>query len=350
MSTSHPAPRQSNFELLRIVCMVMIIAGHLCMAYPPVSECLSVDYQLTHSLRCFTVMAVNTFILISGYWAIRFKWRRLLKLDMATWFYSVAIGTILVVVGWHDLELKRDFLILFPVLSKQYWFITCYVMLYATSPLLNRIADMLTAEAFRRALMVGFLLFYVWPTWSYLVNAAQVVDDAGYGVVNFCYMYLLGRYLRLHYSDAHRARFYFAGWLLCSLALAVVQSGLTVTLGFDFTSFYSYNTIFPWAAAVFLFLWFKNIALSNRVVNSLASSCVAVYMIHLHPWLWGPLCNRMGLPQWHGWQLLAAIVGLPLLIYLVCAVLEMVRAKVFGPIEDRLISFLGNDRMWFRSR
>lgn len=65
MSTSI-IKRDSNFELLRIICMVMIIMGHLAIKFSS-RNISSLTYIEPRFLQSFTIVAVNVFVLISGW-------------------------------------------------------------------------------------------------------------------------------------------------------------------------------------------------------------------------------------------------------------------------------------------
>lgn len=329
--------RASNFELLRICCMLMIIGGHIMMIHRTLFDLYSIDFCFSLFLRGAFAVAVNTFVLISGYFGIKFKWLRFWKLDMQTLFYTIALFVVAVLIGWHSIELKKDFLLLFPILSKQYWFITCYAVLYLISPLLNQWSASLEKRKFRRLLVWGFFIIYLWPTISFLFNATQFVDDAGFGIINFIYLYMLGQYLHRHYIDNYSARIYWIGYLISVCLLFLAQYSLSYILGFNFTSWMSYNTIFVLAGSIFIFLAFKSTHFSSSWVNNLAKPCLAVYLIHFHPCIWGNFCELIGVSSFHGWQYLLIIVFLPVIIYLICTIIEYARVLALGKVEDLFI-------------
>lgn len=330
--------RNSCFELLRICCMMMIIAGHIIMKHHAQFSLSNVDWTLDMLLRGANAVAVNAFILISGYFGIHFKWERLMRMDMQVVFYSVLLLLVSILLGWHTFNLQRDFLMFFPVLSKQYWFITCYVVLYLISPLLNRWSESMEKKEYKRILIVGAMIIYI----NFLVNANQFINDAGYGIVNFAYLYMLGRYIRNHYEDKRMAAYYWRGYFLTVLLLFACQYGLSWILGFEFTSWISYNTIFVFVGAICLFMAFKNMTFTSRIVNYWAKPCLAVYLIHLHPCIWSGFCSAIGVSDYHGKEFLLMIFVLPILIYVACASLEIVREKVMIRIEVRVISVIRN--------
>lgn len=115
--------RESNFELLRIICMLLIIWGHLINKYSVNEPILGVTYLETRFLKSFTIVAVNVFILISGYFSISFKLPRILKLGQQTWFYSITLLILTISFGWHSIS-YYDITYFVPIFSKRYWFIT----------------------------------------------------------------------------------------------------------------------------------------------------------------------------------------------------------------------------------
>lgn len=106
--SSPKTTRSSNFELLRIICMLFIVLGHLIMAHNDVGVG---EYMVSHIIRPFSVVAVNIFVMISGYFGIKFKLERLIKLCTQTWFYSVGAFLVVVVLGLHVIDYKKDFLV-----------------------------------------------------------------------------------------------------------------------------------------------------------------------------------------------------------------------------------------------
>lgn len=341
--------RNSSFELLRICCMLMIIAGHIIIVHQTRFDLQSWDFGMDLFLQGAFAVAVNVFVLISGFWGIKFKWQRFLKLDIQTLYYSVTLLILAAMLGWHSIDVKKDFLFLFPILSKQYWFITCYAVLYLISPLLNHWAKSLEKGKYGRLLWGGFFLVYVWSTISFLFNAAQFVNDAGYGIINFIYLYMLGRYLHYHYIERYSVKRYLSGYICSVVLLFCVQYGLSYSLGFEFTALMSYNTIFVFWGSVFLFLMFKNMHFSSSWVNLFAKPCLAVYLLHMHPYIWYNFVEIINVRSFCGWHYLLLIVLAPITIYMVCAVIESIRVMLFGKIEDFLLICIENGKMMRRS-
>lgn len=323
-----------------MVCMLMIVAGHIISTHTTTYSLYNPDELIKLFFYGGFLVAVNAFILISGYFGIRLKRDRLISLIVQVMFYSVGLLLISMAIGCHIFSPQKDFLLLIPILTKQYWFVTCYVVLYVISPLLNRWASALERDEYKRLLLIGFCLIYVWPTTNFLINAPQFIDDAGYGIINFSYLYMLGYFLRHHYIEQHSASWYWGGYFLVVVILFLCQAGLSFLLGFEFTSWFSYNTIFIFIGAIFLFMAFKNMKIHSSVINNLAKPCLAVYLIHKHPLIWGSFCKLIDIDSYHGVSFIVLFLTLPIVIYLACAAVEICRLLFMQPIENRIIKRL----------
>ena len=128
-------PRSSNLEWLRIVCMLLIIAHHFGGhgVYP--ASILPINHFIQVALTTGGKLGVNCFVLITGYFLLRshFGWRKVFKLVATVWVYSVIIYlTIALVEGNFDPILCAK--AFFPVIYRQYWFMTAYLIAYILSP------------------------------------------------------------------------------------------------------------------------------------------------------------------------------------------------------------------------
>lgn len=344
MSTSI-IKRDSNFELLRIICMVMVIMGHLGIKFSS-GIINSLAYIETHLLRSFTIVAVNVFVLISGYFSISYKMPRLLKLIEQTWFYSVGLFILALLLGWHSLEPRKDIFYFVPIFGKLFWFITIYVILYILSPILNNLALSLTKKKFKAILLVGFFIIYVWHTFGYILNAQMPFEDAGYGVPNFIYLYLLGRYFRMHFDITSSKHNYFLFYVLISLALFSFQYAYSWVLGFSFTSLFSYNILFVFWGAVMLFLSFAKLKLAyNKFINEWAKYCLAVYIIHMHPLIWDKICSFIHLYEVNPIWFIPYAILISVVLYFILATVERIRVFLLGGLEDRLNGIIENSKI-----
>ena len=147
--------RQANIELLRIVAMMMVIVLHY-ISRGKIDVKLSEDGSLSNHLWWlidgFCNVAVNVYVLISGYFLVEAKWHasKLIKLVCQVLFYSIFVGLLMyglsavpAVSALYEragesfaFDLSNWLTVLLPIEYEHYWFATAYIVMYMLSPVL----------------------------------------------------------------------------------------------------------------------------------------------------------------------------------------------------------------------
>ena len=88
--------RDSNIELLRLVCMFFIVCHHFCVhaVFPETLDSdvpLSQGVVLSTIIEGFLFIGVNCFVLISGYYGVKLKKKSLLNLWLTCAVYGLVI-------------------------------------------------------------------------------------------------------------------------------------------------------------------------------------------------------------------------------------------------------------------
>ena len=320
--------RCSNFELLRILCMLLIICGHIIMVHK-YKQIYDASWYINQIIQPFCAVAVNTFVLISGYFGVRLKFRKLLSMNNMVSFYSLIFLILVVCLGIHPITISKDWMQFFPVITKQYWFITVYFTLCLLSPALNILVEYLEKKQYERLLLTCFLCFVILPTVGFITNFESITSDSGFGIVNFCFLYLLGRYLHIYYSKKISSYWYLLGYIFSMSLCSLFQILYSKILGFSFNALISYDTIFVFVGAVCLFLFFSELKFSSRYINILSANCLAVYVIHLHPLFYEYFfANVIGVEKYVGMQYILLLIIAPCLIYLACIMIDKFRSSL----------------------
>lgn len=195
-------------ELLRLVAMLSVILFHLdflgmgielhVIEASPLSTILGAV-----GLKSLTMSCVNLFVLVSGWYGIRFTLHKLGALVFQVLFYSLPIYLVFVSIG-RTLFSVNYFLHL--LLTNGYWFVGAYLILFILSPLLNRFAENTTTKEQRMLLfaLFGLMFLYGWISddkWF----------DRGCSPLFFICLYLLARYFSIHRPafTLHKPKFYF---------------------------------------------------------------------------------------------------------------------------------------------
>lgn len=335
--------RNSNFELLRIICIILVICGHITMYNGTLGQIGTINYYIGNIIRSFCMVAVNCFILISGYFGIKFSLKKLIKLECIVVFHTLLLFILAVIFKIHTISFKEDILLLMPVLTKRYWFITIYIALCVISPILNLIVNVITKEQYKKILIISIIMFYILPTFLYTINAPTITGDSGYGIINFINLYFIGRYINLYYKDKGNFKIYISLYIVISVLLFLSNHILTVVFGFYFNTFISYDSIFVLLGALTLFMAFKNINIDSKVINNLAMGCFAAYIIHMNPVTSNYIFNNLlSVKKLTGVIYILALFIMPMIIFLVCFAIEKIRIKLMSNIEEKMVEFIQN--------
>ena len=221
-----------------------------------------------------SISAVNLFVVISGYFSIKWRIKSFVSLVFQVFFWVFVLYSLLLFLGEIDFSLKT-FLVRLNFVVTAYWFITAYIGLYLLSPLLNIHAKYINAIGGKKYLLYIILFFCLQFYYQLLGNSNFL---GGYSILSFCGCYMIGRYIRM--TDFHLSR--------CLTVLGIVVSTLFVMLSAIIGAFYGkylwyYNNPFIIAQTVFIFCLFKGLRFQSKVVNWCSSSALAVYLLHMHP-------------------------------------------------------------------
>lgn len=184
--------RQSNFELLRIVSMILIVLHHLGY-YAPATADDPIKTGVLLLLAWGGKLGVNLFILISGYMTAcsTFKSRSLLRVVFETVFYSVSILLLYLIFNPAVVDSGSNVVKSFiPCISSMYWFVTSYIGMVIVSPVLRLLLNKLSQKQLYRFLIFMLVPLSVIPTFTHM-------DFIVNGFVWFVYLYLVAGYIRL---------------------------------------------------------------------------------------------------------------------------------------------------------
>ena len=334
--------RASNFELLRIISMFLIVAGHVTWQTKFSYNELNLLHRISiQALWMGGELGVWGFTLISAYFLSqsRFKLKSLKKIWGITLFYSISIYLLLVVFHIIPINLKDVIKSFFPVLTGNYWYVSAYIGMYLLFPYMNLVIKHLDKKTYQKFILLMFLMFSLLP---YLKNITVVTNNNS--VFNLVYIYFIGGYLRKYSSDFSRVKMkYYVMLFIGSLLLMLVSIFfLDIIKPKSWFIFLTTSSPLEALAGVFLFLIAKNVTISyNGVINKIAASTFAVYLIHCQaiffPILWGKIVRA------EQWQFMPYTVGYELLIaciiYCVATLVDFIRiyiVKLYSNIRVKL--------------
>lgn len=358
--------RQSNFELLRIFALLLIIGHHLAVhsgfSYP--NDAVSVNRLWIQFLTIGGKLGVNIFILISGWFLSAeesFRTKRAIRLWLQIFTYAAVLYIVFAATGAGQVTFEGLKPRLLPVTFINWWFASAYFVLLLFSPFLNLLLRTLSKRQYLALLCLCGVLWCIIPT---ITTQAMQSNN----LLWFMSVYAFAGYLRMHAAKPkHGAVFYLLLACLCVLFIfgsAVALDCLGVSHPF-FRShthyFYGIKMLPNIAAAVFFFLGFSRIGIGSvRWINVISSAVFGVYLLHddplIRPLLWEKLfaCARFS-----GRLRLIPISLLCILaVFVCCTAVELIRIylleRLYLPLVDRLGTAVdrAKDRLlskWLRS-
>ena len=264
--------RNSSIELLRIICILSILAMHIYgnLEYNRLSE---FNKLLIYPINIGN-FAVSTFILISGYYGIKFKEFRFIQLILLTTLYSI-------IVYFFNNGFNLDFnfikaCLIIPLYNN--WFIICYLFLMLSAPYIDILLNNMGKGQLKHLLVIFFIGFSLLPT-IFNTPYYTILYDGGKCFTYMLYVYIVGRYIRF-YGDKNVSKkfslvtFFLSAFVLCSLNILV---------GYLFNKkclIYSMDcSPFILLSSIAIFILFKSIIFYSKSINYIASSVLAVYLL-----------------------------------------------------------------------
>lgn len=342
------AKRQANFELLRIVAMFMIISLHYlvkggaAMPFPFAAKEHPVGV-LAWLIESFCIVAVNCYVLISGYFCVESAWKpgRVVSLLCQVLFYSLLIPVILLltgVVSVSDLSLYDWIGFVLPFGTEHYWFATAYLVMYLFAPFLSAGIQKLKKRELQILLALLLAFFSMEKT---IVPVSLATDRYGYDFGWFLCLFVTAGYIRLYGIPWLEKRSHAVWGYVLSCLLVWLLSLFSNTLGKEIEAFahyadmpYTYNHLLCLTGAVSLFYVFQNVSLREGraadVIRLLASGTFGVYLLHEHilvryRWLAWLKADQMK----ESFLFVPHMVCCVLLIYAVGTAVDLARAWVF---------------------
>lgn len=229
-------------------------------------------------LFAIAICGVNSFILISGWFGIKASWKGLFRFVFQVAFLYLIVYLVLVPLGLRPVKLSH----LLSCFSLGYWFVHSYLILYILSPIINAFIDNVSSKT----LLNSIIVFFIYQTLYGWIQPVSGPISMGYSPVSFIGLYLLARYMHLYgfkmmnWDNRYLVLLFF-GIIGINTMAAFIFSRIGMGTMADRVFYYCSPLVI--AQAVALITLFRTFKIQSSLINWLASSCFAVYLIHMHP-------------------------------------------------------------------
>ena len=180
--------RDINQDLLRLILMILVVFHHGLLR---IIDSNSIIYRF---IFCFAIVIINNcFFMQSGYFHLRFNWKKLISLVFRC-FCSMLIWEVIININ-NKQAFNTDFFI---YLAKnlltcfdRHWFISTYIILMLISPFLY---NMLESLDNRKTQSLILALFTINTVFGFLLNHDEI--GTGKGISQAIFMYTVGYYIK----------------------------------------------------------------------------------------------------------------------------------------------------------
>lgn len=268
--------RNSSIELFRIIAMFFVVVVHcngwLVGGIPDSFDESNISiFRVSQALiQAITCTCVNMFLLISGWFGLKLKWKSILSIYLTLVFISIPFYLFSCCIG--EVFSIKGILYRFQAISRSGYFVEGYLLLMFFSPVFNAFIEKLGKNIILWVCLFWAIEFY----FEFLIHDSDLGFNEGYSFIHFVLIYMIGRTLHLYqYKLIPISSLKYLAVYICSTLII-----LGMYMAFDLESIYFYSSPANIVAASCLFLLFAKRSFYNNWINWIASSTFAVYIIH----------------------------------------------------------------------
>lgn len=285
-SVSSSSKRQTSIELLRIICMLLIITHH-CIGHGGAA------YMETCSNRIIGLALIpggkicfNAFLAISAWFMVdqTFKTEHFFRTWLQVLFYSVCFAAVSYFCG-ASIEANDWFGAFLPIAGNSHGFAAAYLALYLLMPFLKIITENLTRK---QAKIIVLSLLYFEVGTQIIGSFTQYFQPLSSELVLFIMCYFIAYYLKKYPLKIQKSRFamgiiFIICWILVFLIiyLYLVEMPQSLIMSYFWNIIKDESSIFNIVGGYALFFIFYNTKLpSIQGINKISKHVFGVLLMH----------------------------------------------------------------------
>ena len=260
--------RQSNIELCRLASILLVMLVHT------TAQTLGKDMSLgAYLLEGFSIIGVNVFILITGYFSTVPKKSSLINLAFICLFWMV-VKIVCRLLCHEPIGFKYLFFI-----TSSNWFIPSYIGLLFLTPILNMFCNNVSKKTLWRCVLI-LLFVEMWFDWLPPKPKIMIGTQLGHSVLSFVILYLLARAIRLHGLPQWFKRNSPLVYIACSLVLGFIAY-IGNLRGLNAQRYiFAYTNPFVIISSVAFLMIFGQMSFQSKAINYFAKSTLAILLGH----------------------------------------------------------------------
>lgn len=334
--------RQSNFEILRIISILLIISFHITIKSNYIINTLNLKNYLIKTFMFYGELGVNLFILISGYFQIKskFKKEKVIKIIIEILFYN----TFQVILAYY---LINEPIKIINLIYSPYWFIRSYLIIYLLSPIINEILLKLNKKIYKQLLLTSILIWSIYPTIIGLVKLDTESIDIYNRTIWLILMYILGAYINIYNvkkldNKKTNILIIIITYLILLISIPIfykLKQSIPYYNQIEIAFFWTPNNILMLTLSLSIFMLFKNITIkNNKIINKIASTTLGIYMIHdgfLARYINNNLINTT--KYFNSRYAIIYILIITIIIFIIGVIIELIRQLIEKYTIDKIL-------------
>lgn len=309
--------RNSNIELLRFILMVTICILHMFihgLGINNIGHAESINYS--HLMICVILIPqVNCFMLISGFYGIKFSINKMLNFIIQASFYFW-LCILLKYIIWNSFNISE--------LIQAWWFLTEYFIIFILSPIINNSLKYISQKQF--LILLGTLVFIN----SFGLYITRI--SLGSNLLSLLIIYLIGRYFFLYNVTISRKASIML-WIGTTIILGII---IYLATCFDYRLarllLHYNNPLIILQAIGILYFCLSFPEKHYQPFIFLGAHCFAIYLI----------TERLGIKLYTAWaniynkNIILSIICI-LLMCFICIYIDIIQARVNKYLQDKIL-------------
>lgn len=330
--------RQSNFEILRIIAMIMIIFHHIAVHSNFSDPIMTVSLYIKF-IQMGGKIGVNIFVLITGYFLInteKIKINKILKLWGQMFFYALLIYGIFIMSELKEFEIKAFIETLFPIINDTWWFASVYFLLYIISPFLNIVLKNIDRNTYQKMICFMLVVWCIMPTFKYGGNQFC-------SLIWFIVLYCISGYIRLYSENWKISN---KNCFALSVLIAIITYCLVASSYFN-SDLFAMQSLPIFLISFLLFLGFKKTDIKNCFfINKIASTTFGIYLIHdnsyIRSFLWIDFFKVNSFENSN--FLIPYSIYICFIVFFTCTIIDLIRQYTIEKYYMKFISTIETKR------
>lgn len=352
--------RDINFELLRIISMILIISSHYIIhsGILDTIDKFSINYFFIDFVRALSRISVGLYVLITGYYMVKskIKIKKLFNTWMIVLFYSVFMCIVSLLLK-QEIGIKGILKSLLPVSTGLYWFATVYIALYTLAPFFNILINNINKKQF--SILIFILFIYLVLDKTIFPNNKYIDSRNGESFIWVAFLYLVAGYIRLYFNKRVNKKVCMVITIAVPIIVVILRFLSIKLIGKNFNRVFDFCNILNFISLISLFLCFREIKIKNEkignIIGKIAPLTFGIYLIHdnayFKTFLWVDLLKVSDFAN-SKFLILHFMISV-IFVFVICSLIEFIRTKIWklcskSKISKKVDSLLDNlnNKFW----